>query len=226
MNVSDYMGLVTSFHRPKVKYNATLEGVVSKLVETGNVVGDLPEDFDLDSAVGVQLDVVGEWVGITRTITIPLPTPWFSFDTANRGLDEGVWKGPLSATKGISSLDDNDYRDIIRAKILSNHWDGTVSEVKNILDAFFLPRGIDILIHDRQDMSMMLVVPGERPNLLLLSIMDGAYIPVKPVGVKVNYILPSVSNQPLFGFDMDNSTVAGLDTGTWGVTPGYILEST
>ncbi|MGC7970039.1 DUF2612 domain-containing protein, partial [Salmonella enterica] len=70
----------------------------------------LPFDFDLDQAIGVQLDAVGEWVGISRNITVPLAGVYFSFDIAGLGFDQGVWKGPFDPDTGLTTLDDDTYR--------------------------------------------------------------------------------------------------------------------
>ena len=42
-----------------------------------------------------------------------------------------------------------------------------------------------------------------------------SHIPVKPEGVGLNYAVTTVDGSPVFGFDMNNSQVAGWDTGAW-----------
>jgi hypothetical protein len=222
-SVSDYTNLITSAHRSASRFVSTVGANVAPIVQCMAFLAEMPAAFDLDYAIGVQLDMVGEWVGLSRYITVPLDTPWFSWDTAGRGWDAGIWKGPLSPTTGISPLDDETYRNLLRAKIAANSWNGTVGAVSDILNGFFGDYGVTIDVEDRQDMSVNYLVPGATPSILMLSIMAGRYIPVKPAGVRTSYILPSVSGDPIFGFDMDTSTVGGWDAGAWGVTPEYIL---
>lgn len=134
---SDYIGLVTSEHADKPKFVATLSALVQCFVDLQNVTLQIPFDFDLDVAVGVQLDAVGEWVGISRNVNTPLTGVYFSFDTVALGFDQGVWKGPFDPDTGVVSLDDDTYRLLIRAKIGANNWDGTLGSSAAILNSIF-----------------------------------------------------------------------------------------
>lgn len=225
-SLSDYTGLITAYHRIRPKFVATVEASVSPLVDLTQFVAALPAAFDLDAAVGVQLDIVGEWAGLSRYITVPLTTPWFSFGVSGRGFGEGIWKGPLSPTTGRSPLDDETYRNLLRAKIAANAWDGTVETAGGILSGFFGDYGIDVFVEDRQDMHLNFVVPGATPSIIMLSIMAGRYIPVKPAGVGTRYVLASVSGAPVFGFGLNNSVIGGFGSGAWGVPPEYLLGIT
>ncbi|MDD2056624.1 DUF2612 domain-containing protein [Pseudomonas putida] len=140
-DTTDYTGRITSEHSDKPKYMAMVDATVQPLVDALNVSNGLPVDFDLDSAVGVQLDQVGLWIGIGRRINTPLTGVYFSFDTEGLGFNHGVWKGPFDPDTGVIELDDETYRLLLRAKIAANHWDGTMETSKPILDAVFNPRG-------------------------------------------------------------------------------------
>ncbi|MDT9702974.1 DUF2612 domain-containing protein, partial [Streptomyces sp. P17] len=52
-------------------------------------------DFDLDLAVGPQLDAVGVRIGLSRFVPYPLRGLFFSWGDPLRGWGEGVWKGPF-----------------------------------------------------------------------------------------------------------------------------------
>jgi hypothetical protein len=125
--VEDYVGRLTPFWRGKPKFTAEIIALVEPLVDLQALVGELPGDFDLDNAVGVQLDAVGIWVGRSRLIPVPIPNIWFAFDDPIRCFDAGVWRGPYDSESGITRLDDDTYRTFLRAKIAANNWDGTVS---------------------------------------------------------------------------------------------------
>lgn len=221
-NVSDYTNLITASHRVAPKFVATVNLSVDPFVECMRFLAGLPDDFDLDQAVGVQLDAVGRWVGRSRYITVPLETPWFSWDTAERGWDEGIWKGPLSPTTGISPLDDETYRNLLRANVLANAWDGTVGTAADILNTFYETQGVYVCVEDRQDMTMNIITSGTA-SVIILSIMNGQCIPVKPSGVRTQYVISSVTSSPVFGFDISNNVIGGWDAGGWGVTPAYLL---
>ncbi|MBU9618065.1 DUF2612 domain-containing protein [Burkholderia multivorans] len=215
-DLTEYTALITSEHRDKSRFMAVVGALVQPLVDQMNVLQSMPGKFDLDNAVGVQLDDVGLWVGVSRKIRTPLTGIYFSFDIDGLGFDQGIWKGLFDPDTGLTVLDDDTYRLVIRAKIGANHWDGTLEQSAAILNSIF---GADthVFIEDHQDMSMTIGIAGKVPSAVFLALLAGGYIPLKPEGVRVAYtVVTSVGGAPLFGFDMDNELVAGFDTGVWG----------
>ncbi|KVU48234.1 hypothetical protein WK69_11030 [Burkholderia ubonensis] len=214
--LNEYTALITSEHRDKPRFAATVAAVVQPLVDQMNLLASMPGKFDLDVAVGDQLDTVGLWVGVSRRIRTPLTGIYFSFDIDGLGFDQGIWKGPFDPDTGLTVLDDDTYRLVIRAKIGANHWDGTLEQSAAILNSIF---GTDthVFIEDHQDMSMTIGIAGKVPSAVFLALLAGGYIPLKPEGVRVNYtIVTTVDSAPLFGFDMSGPYVAGFDAGAWG----------
>lgn len=194
---------------------AMLKAVLGPVVDALNASQTLPADFDLDQAIGAQLDVVGLWVGIGRRVNTPLSGVYFSLDTSGVGFDQGVWKGPFDPDSGVVELDDDAYRILIRAKIGANRWDGTLSGSKGILDLVF-SSDTYVFLQDNQDMSMTIGVAGEPPSAIALALLTGGYIPIKPEGVRVDYYIVTTADAPLFGFDISNQYVSGFDQGSWG----------
>ncbi|EKS9840574.1 DUF2612 domain-containing protein [Burkholderia cepacia] len=216
--LTDYTALVTSEHSDKPRFMATIGTLVQPLVDQMGVLQSMPGKFDLDNAVGVQLDDVGVWVGVSRKIRTPLTGIYFSFDIAGLGFDQGTWKGPFDPDTGLTVLDDDTYRLVIRAKIGANHWDGTLESSAAILNSIF-DSDTHVFIEDHQDMSMTIGIAGKVPPATFLALLSGGYIPLKPEGVRVDYtIVTTVDGAPLFGFDMNSPLVAGFDTGVWGRT--------
>lgn len=214
-DLTEYTGLITSEHRDKPRFMATVSALVQPLVDQMNLIESMPGKFDLDVAVGDQLDTVGLWVGVSRKIRTPLTGVYFSFDIAGLGFDQGTWKGPFDPDTGLTVLDDDTYRLVIRAKIGANHWDGTLEQSAAILNSIF-DADTHVFIEDHQDMSMTIGIAGTVPPATFLALLSGGYIPLKPEGVRVNYtIVTTVDGSPLFGFDMSNQLVAGFDVGAW-----------
>ncbi|WP_025138073.1 DUF2612 domain-containing protein [Achromobacter sp. DH1f] len=215
-DVEKYLNLITAFHRGKPKFSAMVEAVAQCFVGAQDCYGTMVPAYDLDDAVGVQLDAVGEWVGISRNVRTPLEGVYFSFDVAGLGFEQGVWQGPFDPDTGVTSLDDETYRVLIRAKIGANHWDGTLEGSAEILNFIFGGTNTFVFIQDNGDMSIDIGIAGSRPSAVFLALLTGGYIPIKPEGVRVNYyIVPGVEG-PLFGFDVGNRYIAGFDIGVWG----------
>jgi len=215
---SDYTSLITSEHVSKPKFAAMVAAVAQCFADQINVMQSIPAVFDLDTAVGAQLDAVGLWVGIRRQISTPLQNVYFSIDAAGLGFDQGSWQGPFDPSNGLTSLDDNTYRILIRAKIAANSWDGTIPAAAAAYAGLFGDSGSYIFLQDNQDMTMIVGVSGAIPSAVIISLLTGGYLPLRPEGVLATYLVPSSNNTSLFGFDVSNKFVAGFDSGSWGVS--------
>lgn len=214
---SDYTSLITSEHVSKPRFAAMVAAVAQCFVDQINVMQSIPAAFDLDTAVGVQLDAVGLWAGITRQLKLPLNV-YFSLDTVNLGFDQGSWQGPFDPSAGLVSLDDATFRTLIRAKIAANSWDGTIPGAAAAYANLLNGSGSYIFIQDNMDMTMTVGISGAIPSAVLRALISGGYLHLKPEGVRVNYyFVASVNNTPLFGFDVENSYISGFDVGSWAV---------
>jgi hypothetical protein len=185
--VSDYTGLITSGHADKPKFMAVVAAVAQCAVDQMTLLQSMPTAFDLDQAVGVQLDAVGIWVGLNRNIAAPIDNVYFSWDTADVGWDQGVWKQPGDPDTGITRMDDGTYRLMLRAKIGANKWDGSMGGSVAILQGVFVGSGVAAKIVDNQDMTMTIVMSGGSLSALAKAMIEQGYIPIKPVGVGATY---------------------------------------
>jgi hypothetical protein len=217
----DYLALITPSHRGKPKFAATIKAIIEPVVAQHDFIEHLPLDFDLDQAIGAQLDAVGEWVGRTRFVKTPISGAWFSFDDTDfRGFDRGVWFRPFDTPSGITRLDDETFRTLLRAKIAANNWDGTLPAAKAALEIIFPNGETSIVITDNQDMTITFGVAGVIPSALFIALLADGYLPLKPEGVGADYLITTV-NGPLFGFDVQNEFISGFDAGAWGAPPVY-----
>lgn len=229
--LQDYLDRVTPFHATRPDYIAVLTLLLQPFVDAQALLASIPHAFDLDFAIGVQLDAVGEWVGQSRQINTPLMNLFFSLDTLGLGFDTGVWQGPYAPPTGITSLDDDTYRALLYAVVAANRSDGTVVDTLAITQAFFnnpviSNPGTLLFLDDKQDMSYVVGIAGEIPGLLYLALLEtDVFERLHPAGVDAIYLVTSVNNTPLFGFDVYNQYVAGFDTGSWGMDPIAFINS-
>jgi hypothetical protein len=189
------------------------------MVDAQDMLRKLTADFDLDTAVGVQLDM---WIGRTRYVKEPISGVFFAFDMPNDrvGFDQGVWLGKYDTTDAIMAMDDETYRTVLKLQAIANHWDGTLTDIADDLDRVFP----GIAIQDLGDtppglMAMDVLIPSSLLNSLLLFVLEQDF-PVKPSGVRVNFIETTLSTQPIFAFDVPFSTgspLGGFDEAAWGI---------
>ena len=222
--MSKYTDLITNYHRGKPLFVDHVDLSTRPLTDTSTALRNLLTAFDIDSAVGVQLDVLGEWIGRTRIVSQPISGVYFSFDTDGVGWDQGVWQGQYDPDAGFTSLSDDTYRIVLKAKIAINSWDGQNDSLPAILETALNGSGLRMQIVDNQDMTISVwVFPEEdisKVSLELIAAIKQGYLTVKAAGVWAGDIqtpsieTPSVGNR-FFGFDMDNEYIAGFDDGAW-----------
>jgi hypothetical protein len=189
-NVTAYTGLITSEHANKAKYIAWVSTLAQAFVDLQNTLIGMPLDFYLVNAVGSQLDFLGQWINAPRALNVPIGS--------------------------VTSMDDNTYRLVLRAKAAANSWDSTLPTAANILNSVFAGSGTNLFLQDNQDMSQTIGIVGVLPSTLLLQLIIQNYLGLKPAGVLQNVVESSISNAPIFGFDVENQYVSGCDVGAWG----------
>ena len=188
VTAQDYSALLTAEHNKKPLFVAIVELYAQWSVDSQTVLATFPSLFDLDAAVGSQLDALGLWVGFGRYIYV-------------------------DASLGTVTLDDADYRTLLRAKILGNHWDGTNSQLQLILASLFPGTGVALFAVDNQDMSMTIyVTAGTLTSTQLALVKSGLLVP-RPEGVLINGVI--VLTGPVFGVGLENSTVSGVGVGSF-----------
>jgi hypothetical protein len=149
-SIVQYLDRIISEYRNQPNFLSVVEIEIRDFVQNQNTVLGLPALFDVDVAVGQQLDFTGEWIGLTRFIVEPVVPVYFSLDTPGAGLDQAVWEPPppLTISTAVVALDDNDYRTLLKARILANTWDGTTDGAYAAWNYLFNPRGFQVFIQE------------------------------------------------------------------------------
>ncbi len=211
---NEYLDLITSEFRLQPKFTAMVEVDVGVPVQIQNLFLSMIALFDIDVAVGNQLDILGQWIGVSRNVAIPIEGVYFSWDGTDPfvGWDFGNWR-PADAPTTITSLPDEAYRTLLKAKIAANQWDGTTDGAYAIWDTIFTD--ITILIKDNQDMTYDLGIIGAIIDSLTVALVTGGYIPLKPEGVRVAQYFFSIDDSPIFAWDSDTDLLQGWETGAW-----------
>ena len=215
-DITPYTGHITSEHADKPNFMAWVAALTQPFADITALINSIVAAFDLDDAIGAQLDVVGLWVGRSRNIAVP-DDIYFSFDQNGVGFDQGIWFQEYDPTTNQFALPDDHYRLLLRAKIAANQWNGSVPGAYAAWEILLAPYGMTVLIQDNQDMTMTIGITGQFPDPLTKALVTGGYLTLVPCGVGVTgYLEPSVEGAPFFGFDVENSAISGFDNGAWG----------
>jgi hypothetical protein len=224
-DITPYTSLVTSEHNQQPNFMAVIGLSMQPLADMIQVTHSIPALYDLDTAIGAQLDTVGQWIGPTRYLDVALANVYFSFDTAGLGFDQGAW-APAGGGSALTALPDDEYRLLLYATVAANHWDGTIPGALKLLNAFWNPLGYTLYIIDGQDMTMAFVLVGQTPNAITTALYAGGLLDLRPAGVLISNHYINNTGGPIFGFDEQDTFISGFDTGLWlpeaaGVPSGY-----
>jgi hypothetical protein len=214
-NATEYTDLIAGAHVCKPRFTEWLFELTEPLRKARERLAALRSDFDVDTAVGKQLDAVGARIGVSRDLPLTLTGVYFALDDVGGiGLDRGVWKGAYDPVYGMTTLGDDTYRAVIKAKILANHWDGTNGSLPGFLSEALSYFGVPAKVLDLQDLQTMHValhLTKDTTPPIVWELFSRRIIDVTAAGVSIAI----VNNDPWFGFDYDTASVKGLDSGSW-----------
>lgn len=215
MHENEYTKLIAGAHVDKPKYVEWVWFLTEIFAEQRRRLRKLVDDFDLDTAVGKQLDAIGVRVGITRNLPVTLTGIYFAFDDVNgKGFDYGVWKGRYDDGSATTVLDDETYRNVIRAKIMMNHFSGKNEDLQAFIASIAESFGIDpalFFVHDNMDMTVQVGMNQSDVPPVVWELLTRRIIDVIAAGVGMDFI----SNTTYFGLDMETAVVSGMDEGDW-----------
>jgi hypothetical protein len=195
---SDYSLYITSQYQSSTRLLAWMKSLESTIVEVVTVADSIRLAFDIDSAVGPQLDTLGVIIGLPRDIEVSIPNLFFSWydghaPTDVLGWGMGSWRSLQEETHEMTKLPDDAYRQVLKFKILQNSWNGTADGLYRAWEEVFVPDNITLRVQDNQDMSVSFFVTGQLIPATVQYILLGNYIPLKPAGVQVTFIFSSGS---------------------------------
>ena len=195
--MSNYSDLLIYQYIKKPKARATIDALMGEYDKLNENAIDILEQWDIDKARGYSLDIIGKRVGVSRVLPSAVSKGYFGYlQTINaKPWGEGVWYRRGEATGDALTLNDTDYRFLIRAKIFKNFQNGTMDYILNALRAFL---NADANIQDNLDMTATVFLPLESLNILQRYMIEQMDILPRPMGTMYTYINASGKE---FGFD-------------------------
>jgi len=199
--------LIIQYHN-KPKAQATIRLLVEQMMASG-ILFDIRDGYDLESAVGVQLDVIGKYVGVNRFYEGQDLTGYFALtdyiettpDAGKRGFAEysefDTKEGETLIYDNSLSIDlrlnDDDFRTLIKLKIIQNNSDHSH---KSIDDAMFSAFGSEVVPDSTGNMVMYYFVPTTKTEIIKVAIQK--QILPRPMAVRLNYLIEILDGY--FGF--------------------------
>lgn len=157
-----YANLLILQYRNKPKARATIKMLVDICMGDG-LVFELNDCLNIDTAVGKQLDLIGQILGCNRNIYGLNPdTKYFSFQKTDaygysdkNAVSEGYWKSYFNSYGSAYALSDTDYRQLLKLKAALNVMKGSMQGMDQALYSVF---GDNVMIQNNQDLSITYVI--------------------------------------------------------------------
>lgn len=198
--LADGEDLITTQFQDKDVFNRYLRLMKIGVQETLSVARDLIQKRDIDSATGAQLDIIGNIVGQPRVLINTDLYPFFgfqgalaaeSFGTYYNSQLGGYWYSYGGKIGGDVSLNDEQYRLIIKAKIIKNNSKGTNEDYIRFGNFVFNTQ----ISFENDQSGKCTVLVGRRMSLFEKAIMAYVFEGVdynftyhpKPLGIGVGY---------------------------------------
>jgi hypothetical protein len=182
MNIPDR---IYAQYRTKPKavawYNIT-KSLAAELESAANAVRLM---YEIDTALGAQLDILGRIVVIDRNYIAPVDMPVTQFAaTSNSPGEFGDTSAMFSAlsTDADTALTDELYRLIIKSKIIKNNSDATIESILFGMN-FLLPNAEVLRITDGEDMSFSVEFYGNITETERYALLNSTLVP-RPQGVR------------------------------------------
>lgn len=178
-----YQGLLTSLYKDSTNFNAWLKAVLDKGQDISIFLDSASFAFSIGAARGDQLDRLGSFLGISRTL-------------------------PFQPSGGVDPvLSDQGYTTLLRARIYAKQYRGQRGQIYSWWPTVF--PSTKIVLFDQQNMTVIVRISGLTSTLWQEIISNHLVIPEAQA---VRYIY-SFGPFPLFGLDQNNALVAGVDVG-------------
>lgn len=205
--------LIVQYH-DKPKAQETIRLLVNSLLADG-ILFDIRDGYGLETAIGKQLDILGKYAGVDRYYEGQDLTGYFAFtdysevtpDSGKRGFStysdfetkSGKWLIYDNTLSIDLALNDEDFRILIKLKIIQNNSDHSHKSIDDSMYIFF---GSDVRADSDGNMTMYYFVPVSKTEILKVAIQKD--ILPRPMAVSLNYLIEELDG--FFGFTSYSGT--------------------
>jgi hypothetical protein len=219
--IDQYTLLLIKQYWEKTRAKAEIEHMMTGWQRIADLMRSFEVEFDLDTARGRQLDVLGKIAGVPRVVPAVLPRVRFGFDQNpnSRGFadrfnllrESAPFADRFEPLFTSQQLDDPQYRQLIRVKVAKNICAAVMTSderisIQDVIVSAFTGRAYVV---DNQDMTLTLYVS---PSVSLdeLRLIRQLDLLPKPQAVRYKFVVqaePSVT----FGFSSNPNSIGFAD---------------
>lgn len=195
----------------KPKAQATIRAFTEAILANG-IIWDVMNGYNVDTAVGKQLDIIGKYVGIDRFFNVTDPVDYFALTdyvevdpdseqkygfTTYPDFDEDQFNGTMNYNSVLTvenKLNDDDFRILIKLKIVQNHSNHSHKSIDDSVFQFF---GNDLIPSSEGDMKMWYFVTDNLTDVIKAAQIKEV-LP-RPMGVGMG-VIEKPKDTPFFGY--------------------------
>lgn len=200
-------------YRTKPKAVAWYEITRKLAAELGSAVDAVRVMYNIDTAEGEQLNIIGRIVVVDRAFVgqVELDPGLFAVTDGDQfGDTEAVFAALYVDQDG--QMSDDLYRLVIKSKIIKNNSDATIESILYGMN-FLLPNAEVLRVTDGEDMSFSVEFYGNLTDLERWALLNATLVP-KPQGVRFNGFLEGIDyvqfNNDEFEFGDTDAEFVGL----------------
>lgn len=192
---------------------ATMKGLSDQGQYLINSAKELMDVLDLDTAVGVNLDLIGKHLGVSRLVP-NIISEYFGFEGIGLPFSKGFQGGGRFMNRGRSKpnfakVPDFFYRRMLKVKIIKDYSKGNCRDIETAVRTLF--PDCECCVFDNYDMTATIDV-YPKPDTFQLAIMWKTDILPRPHGV--DFVYKYGGNVKYFGFEGQPAVSIFGETGT------------
>lgn len=201
-----YTNLLILQYRTKTLAPDTISAIIRSLM-IYDLIRSVENGYNIETAVGVQLDVLAKYVGAERVATgVDFTRTFFGFvDYAETTPYTGVAglimydeSNPPDAQfleydsdqGSLYTLTDTELRILIKLKIAQNNSNHSTGEIDDILNEFFPGQ---VIFNDEFDMTISYIFDSDVDRIVEIAVAQNALPKPAAVGLIVNFV-PDIEN--------------------------------
>lgn len=228
-----YVNLLIIQYRTLPKASAHIAALIKQLMIYDLMI-QVRDGYNLDDAVGVQLDILGKYLGNDRIITgtvftrdyfglvvygATAPFDHEPFIQYGDTIPDVQWRRYEEDNQSLFTLNDTEYRFFLKLKLIQNYSNASNKEIDLFLEQFF---GDDVIFTDRENMTISYIFQDNVERLVTIAVSEGLLPKPATVGLSVAFV-PDIENiytMILYGgttpdFGVGFSEYGGTPAGSW-----------
>ena len=193
-----YINLLIIQYYDKPKARAYIESVI-----TGLMIYDIAimvrDGFNIDTAIGAQLDILAKYIGAERTVTgVSFDRDYFGYelydsvsftffgyaDYTSATIPDEQFREYIEENRSLFDLNDEELRLMLKLKIIKNTDVGSMKVIDDLLTEYF---GLDILFWERYPMKISYIFKEEIRRLVTIAQAEDLLPKPAAVGISVAF---------------------------------------